>query len=619
MNPYSYSKENIKHRMYKRAAALWDIRDVDNLDPIVKLMIESLASEVFSLSGEMQDMEGRLLSKMAKELTPTAMATAMPAHAILHAMASNNETEVDEKTDFHYKNPVFLQKHNLKRLVFTPVVHTKLINAKVKCFIANGDVYSLNGKMMKDKLARPNQKSPVFNNSIWIGLSAAKEMKTLNNISFYFDFPYIENKEKYFHLLPYTQWSLNGEPVATQTGLYVAKTGAENGGRGFLDNYDTLKKINNEIVALYNQRYVTVNQSIENSDANKSILPDEVADLYELDVNEAIKTPLIWIKVEFPPYFTNEVIGEIFMSCNAVPVANKYLHKTDRRIDPLNTIVPLPKDKNEALLTVEEVSDETGKIYFEEQLNEPRGTSGTYATRSGGTERFNSTDARQFLTRLVDLLRDESVAFTNVERDTLDENTSNMLKQINHLEHKISLREDNEEAPNYLIIDYKNTQSVLVMAHFWLTNGPIGNGLNAFETLSYSGYADIDNAGVIFLSATKGGKLAPDEVAKTRMFKNALISKGSIYSMEDISSYCLAKYGDVITKIEVKRGYAIGTAPGEGLISTIDVLLELPPKVDVNEKKEIRYNLITGLKHNAPDDFNFRLFIGQEQVDSVLV
>jgi hypothetical protein len=92
------------------------------------------------------------------------------------------------------------------------------------------------------------------------------------------------------------------------------------------------------------------------------------------------------------------------------------------------------------------------------------------------------------------------------------------------------------------------------------------------------------------------------------MFKNTLISKGSIYSSEDISSYCLAQYGHLITKVEVKKGYDVGSGPNEGLISTIDVFIILKPHTDLDEQNEIRYNLISGLKYNAPDDFNFRLF-----------
>ena len=604
--------------MYKRAAALWDIRDVDNLDPIVKLMIESLSSEFFGLSGEMQDMEGRLLSKMAKELIPTAMATAMPAHAIIHATATVNETLVNSKTEFHYKNPAFMQKHSLKRLVFTPVVNTKLVNAKVDYFIADGDIFALNAKMMKDKVALPNEKSPIFNNNIWIGLNIPKEVKSLNNLSFYFYFPYIENKENYFHLLPYTKWSINNQPLTTEAGIYIAQPEDEARDRAFLDNYDILTKINKDIAALYNQRYVTVTQPIDNLISNQSTLPNEVANFYAADMQESIETPLVWIKVEFPPYFTNQIISEAFVSCNAIPTANIYLHQTERRIDQLNTIIPLPKDKNEALLTIDQVSDETGKIYFEEQSKGyHESVNGTYAIRRGGAERFNSADAHQFLTRLLDLLRDESVAFTNVERDTLDENTISMIKQINHLEHKINLRDDKEEVPNYLIIDHKDTEQVMVLSRFWLTNGPIGNGLNAAEPLSYNDYDDIDNTGIMFLSATKGGKDAPDEVAKTRMFKNVLISKGSIYSTEDISSYCLAHYGHIITKVDVKKGYDTGTVPGEGLISTIDIFLKLKPHIDIDEQNEVRYNLISGLKYNAPDDFNFRLFMGDLALNSI--
>lgn len=617
MNQYSYTKENIKNRMYKRAAALWDIRDVDNLDPIVKLMIESLASEIFGLSGEMQDMEGRLLTKMAKELIPTAMATAMPAHAIIHATATVNETGIDSRTEFHYKNPAFMQKHGLKRLVFTPVVNTKLVNAKVEYFIADGDIYALNAKMMKDKVARPNEKSPLFNNCIWIGLNLPNEVKSLNNLSFYFDFPYIENKENYFHLLPYTKWSLNSQPLTTDAGIYLAIDEEADNDRAFLDSYDILTKIKKDITALYNQRYITVSQPITNTTSNKATLPQEVAHLYATDMKEAIETPLVWLKVEFPPYFTNRIISEALVSCNAIPTANIYRHQTDRRIDQLNSIIPLPKDKNEALLTIEQVSDETGKIYFEEQSKGyHESINGTYAIRRGGAERFNRADAHQFLTRLLDLLRDESVAFTNVERDTLDENTISMIKQINHLEHKINLRDDKEEVPNYLIIDHKETEQVMVKARYWLTNGPIGNGLNAAEPLSYNDYEDINNTGIMFLSATKGGKDAPDEAAKTRMFKNVLISKGSIYSTEDISSYCLAHYGHVISKVEVKKGYDIGMVPGEGLISTIDIFLKLKANIDSDEQNEIRYNLISGLKFNAPDDFNFRLFIGELTLNS---
>ncbi|GAO31038.1 type VI secretion system baseplate subunit TssF [Geofilum rubicundum] len=610
MNQYGYTKENIKNRMYKRAAALWDIRDVDNLDPIVKLMIESLASEVFGLSGEMQDMEGRLLSKMANELTPTAMATAMPAHAIVHATSTGNETPIDGKTEFHYKNPAFMQKHGLKRLVFSPVVNTRLVQAKVGYFIADGDLYALNAKMMKDKIARPHQKLPLFNNSIWIGLNIAKEVASINHLSFYFDFPYIENKENYFHLLPYTKWSLKGEPLTTEAGIYQTKPGNKNADRAFLDNYDILSKIDKDITALYNQRYITIHQPIDNTKNNQSILPAEVADMYSKEINEVIQKPLIWIKVEFPPYYTNKEISEVFVSCNAVPTANKYLHETEHQIDPFNTILPLPKYKNEAFLTIEMVSDERGKIYFEEHAkNFHESINGTYAIRRGGAERFNSTDARQFLIRLLDLLRDESVAFTNVERDTLDQNTNSLIKQINHLEHKINLNNDKEEVPNYLIIDHKEASQILVLAKFWLTNGPIANGLNAAEPLSYNGYDDIDKTDIMFLSASKGGKNAPDELSKTRLFKNTLISKGSIYSSEDISSYCLAQYGHLITKVEVKKGYDIGSGPQEGLISTIDVYLKLKPHTDLDEQNEIRYNLISGLKYNAPDDFNFRLFI----------
>lgn len=57
--------------------------------------------------------------------------------------------------------------------------------------------------------------------------------------------------------------------------------------------------------------------------------------------------------------------------------------------------------------------------------------------------------------------------------------------------------------------------------------------------------------------------------------------------------------------------------PGEGLISTIDIFLKLKPHIDIDEQNEVRYNLISGLKYNAPDDFNFRLFMGDLALNSI--
>ena len=49
--------------MLKYAAAFWGIKKVENFDPVVKLMLEALANEVYTLGEDFTAIETRLLEK----------------------------------------------------------------------------------------------------------------------------------------------------------------------------------------------------------------------------------------------------------------------------------------------------------------------------------------------------------------------------------------------------------------------------------------------------------------------------------------------------------------------------------------------------------------------------
>ena len=80
-----FTKESIKARMFRQAAALYDIRNIDGIDPLIRLLIEALSGEIFKLSGDVHAIESRLLEKLASALTPHTALVARPAHAIAAA------------------------------------------------------------------------------------------------------------------------------------------------------------------------------------------------------------------------------------------------------------------------------------------------------------------------------------------------------------------------------------------------------------------------------------------------------------------------------------------------------------------------------------------------------
>ena len=46
------SKEEIKDRMIRTALDFWNIRKIENLDPLVRLLIEALAMQLHNVSDE---------------------------------------------------------------------------------------------------------------------------------------------------------------------------------------------------------------------------------------------------------------------------------------------------------------------------------------------------------------------------------------------------------------------------------------------------------------------------------------------------------------------------------------------------------------------------------------
>ncbi len=610
MQDINFSKESIKNRMFKRVAALWEIKNIDNLDPVVKLMIEGLAGEIFKLSGEMKNIETRILEKVARALTPANMISVRPAHAIMRAKAESGISQIEKTTEFFYKNARFLKKANLKRIGFTPVCSPQIINGTVTAIINEKGCYNVDNIMSRDIVAWPVKPSPLLSRKMWIGLDLGKEIRTLENLSFYFDFPYIENKEEYFRLLSYCNWHQGGKPLDVKTGIYSLTNEGVDQKERFAQKYEMCSMIDDDVLNKYHHRFITINTSLEHGDETTEVFPREIAELFPDDVFQKSAKPLLWLKVEFPPLFTGNIIDEMTVNINAFPVANKYIERLGYSINELSTVVPLMKAENEFFIAINSVTDSSGNQYSE-YINdiERDKNSFTYSLRRGGCERFSSADAREYLIRLIDLLHDESVAFSSSEKDTLAESVVDLLAQINHLEHKVDVKNKNQEVISYLILEQEVEDSRMFFAEYWLSNGSVANDINASEVLAHTSNADIERGTALFLSATRGGQMAPDTNQQTALYKYSLTSHGSVYSKEDIINFCNSRYGNFAEKIEVKRGYATGTIPGEGIIRTIDVHVFAADKLAENEKGYFCEELYVDLKRFSPDDYNYRIFV----------
>ena len=111
----SYSqKKALKPGCSNRRQTLYDIRNIDGIDPFIRLLIEALSGEIFKLSGDMHAIESRLLEKVASALTPHTALVAKPAHAIAAARPYTPQATVSPTDLFSYKSTEIVKKYKMK-------------------------------------------------------------------------------------------------------------------------------------------------------------------------------------------------------------------------------------------------------------------------------------------------------------------------------------------------------------------------------------------------------------------------------------------------------------------------------------------------------------------------
>lgn len=604
------NKETIKHRMYKNAARLWDVKNIENLDPLVKLLIEALASEVYKLSTEVNNIEIRLLERIALLLTPDMLIIPQPAHTIMAAQPVEERFVIDKLTTFYYDDPY--KNRTPSSLNFRPVEKFSLVKGYVKGLICGGSYYTIDTSHNKEMLARSIKRSEVLNNTIWIGLELNKQVKNLEQLSLFLDFPNLpEQKSEYLPLLSFSQWMYNNETVRTETGINIVDKDDVGQANTFFSQYDLLNMLDNKILNHYNQNFITIKDKLPNTISEYTKVPVELDDFFLPEIKESIEEPLLWLKVKFPPNFGDNILSDITVSINSFPVANKELRSLFSKSKKVTNIIPLSTEEKEYFLSVSSVKDEFNNTYeFLPYKNEDTPSFGTYTIKRGGVERFDTRDAKEYISNLIDLLRDESVAFSLLGKDYLLNAVDEIKMKIAVMEQKLREVNRNKEVSSYLIVDAEDS-SENIFVEYWTTNCEFGNNVKAGTSLKPDMSVFVDKDSAIVLIPSTGGRSIPKTNNKLDMYKYILTTRDRIFTSEDIVNFCYAEFGDYFSTVEVKNGVKVSDKPKEGLIRTIDVYASLKAEFGrfSENKQEIQARLLKLLTEKSPDTFNYRIFI----------
>jgi hypothetical protein len=607
MNRNKYNKESIKARMYARIASLWGVRSIDELDPVVKLLVESLAAEIFTLSGELDTIGERVVDKLAHAFTPALTTTASPAHAVLHARATGPGARVDVHTEFAYKEPRFIQRHGLRKLSMTPVCEVPAFDADVVSLVAAGRFYNVTARGGKDHVANAVRRDPVFNNTLWIGVETGTTgVNDLNGLTFWFEFPLLDDPDRYVRLLAHGNWSQGERAIATAAGLpeHLEK------GDNMFAFHDPQFYLRNEIRDKYNNRFIAVTDPLPAGELKRGRLPNELEGVFDDSFTSTLRDDVVWFRVVLPAAFDDIGLHTTVAHINCFPVANIYRRQSLTTITPLSSITRLDREQNEYFLFVEDIHDSAGHSYKQIRTHADNNEPHTYTIRRGGSERFSSLEARDFLDRLLDIFRNESIAFSGIDRDIAG-TAERMMEYLNDFERKLKSYDGNIEHSAYLILGGDIRERTGLTVRYAVTNGEIANGIRTGEPFSVPEVSDFYATATSLMTTTRGGQRSPSGSSQKEMYQFMLTSHDRVYTREDIKLFCRSHFGDSFTGVEVENGYENSLSPGEGIVRTTRVVIRGAKVRSEAEQGVLASDILAGLQRRSPDSYNYKIVFEQ--------
>ncbi len=565
--------------MLKSATQVWGVQssDIAAFDPIVNILLGACAVELEKVYNEINSSNARVLERLSKLLLPDVNKNTRPAHGILYAAPYATNVTINKYAQFVFSKRVPAKDSAVrdisKDVFFSPVTNFPLTYGSMKYIGTNNGLSVIDNMLYKEREVR-QKGNKVVTKFVWLGLKMEAPLDESESLVFYFDWINNPLREKYLDFLPFTKWYCNGAELKYEKGISksVIEEKAENN-----FNYDNEFVVCQNIMAHYSKRYITVDTAQISSRNNGGYekYPDEFLNLYDRDELQQITDDHLWIKIVFPPFVTDDIVESMICQINCFPVVNRKLNEFTFRLHDADTfnIIPLKDKQDEAsFFSMESVKSSDGLSYTSSKITDLNElNSGSYVIRKGGVQRFDSRNAKEYLSYMVDLLRDESAAFTVYGQEMLNTNLKKLSQQLSLIEQKIQRSDgDDGHSPDYLILrSIKEEDNVHV--EYWSTAGSFANHIRIGSELTLYGGGDVDSSTIVMVSDTLEGR---DELTASEMlaaFKQSLSSRERIVTIADIRNLCFSELGALVKDVKVSKDFVIESSSKTGFIRVIKV------------------------------------------------
>jgi hypothetical protein len=588
MTQKSFQDKNaIYKRLVRLAAELWGLkeRNIDAHDPIIGLIFGAVAEELSKIGTEISEIRQGLVDEISTALLPRELNGAKPAHGVLYI--EPNEVAIELKKTHQFTSPVTVTNPSNGRtedrfVYLSPVASTALNQISVQRIITPQGLmeWSKSGFEYNDySRVRSNR------DSILIGISVNDQIDFVDKIKLFFFNEHFTNLMQLKEQTSLLKAMIGSHELAMKSNVVAAASGT-NAIKSLVSI--TLQQ-EEEVLQLYQSFYyeITCNLNIRNWQETSNLLINKYFDQESAELG---LHKYLWIELISSNSTPSNLLTELRCQTNCIPVFNRRYREFSHRMNSFFNIINLPG--NDQFYDIEDITSSNGQKYtaLNQLQNEENFVAGTYEVRHHRTGRIDEDEVIAKLNYLIDLLRDESSAFSALDLNFLSVHLRTLDQNIEQLRNKIpqsQLLSNN----NYLILQSKQENDT-VFVNFWTTEGSIGNKLNTSSEITPIENHDVNPAGVRLVVDMSMGrdKLSPNE--RLRMLQWQLTSKDGIYSKEDVRRFCLSKSSyieSVQTKFFMKQ--MPDSNKGFQKVLNVEISQVANQKIEEQEKERLRFEI----------------------------
>ncbi|SMO72649.1 hypothetical protein SAMN06265171_105259 [Chryseobacterium rhizoplanae] len=603
------NQEKIKDRIFRRAAKLWgynELRADSSFDPIVGLMLSATASELEKLGFELENSKARIIERVIEVLFPEEISGVTPSRSLLQVFPVENGSKISLHDHFKMEKKISNGAHRSevtgKDIYFCPTIEACLTTARVE-YIAHGKIIkevasSFSGTVLQ------KSKSHIPAGEIWIGIRTP-DKESLKNLMFYIDINNPYQKELFSHYIKQVK-VYSGDQELELTAGYNVDQQVIDFENILVENYLELKHIYQEVNTYYYSRYFTLKEKIRPTNGRS----EELFTWYFPDSSLSEEEDLIWLRFKFPEAVEEDVLQNISIILNCIPVVNIYNVKTYRRA--LGRLDILPIQSEDHFLALDYVSDDAGRR-FDVKNYSTGGDNVSAILRKGGVSRFDRRNASELLQYLLEVIKDETAAFSAIGGDS----TREMLVQISQnmaALHQLAQEKNFSYIHNpYLIITGNTLKSeASYNISYWNTQAEEANHIRpgTLFVADQPGTLMCERNSVMITTSLGGRKsLSPQD--KILEFRAALLSRGRVVTPADIKESAMRHFKDTIIDVKVQKGTRKEAALKEGFSRTIDIHLFKNPDIKEIHEDEWKYlcdSFLLHLKNNSVHMLPYRIF-----------